>query len=99
MVSFLSMRQTFRNLVGATALLALLLFATSAGEALHHHESTSPDAHCSICHLSHQSLEPAAHGQRVISAELVGSLPTPQDPLFVASPRSPLLATRAPPSA
>jgi len=98
-VSSLNLKRTIRNVIGLTALLGLLLFATFAGEVLHHHDAASPDSHCQICHLSHQFLERVATGQRAASPELLGSLPAPQDPFFVINPRAPLLGTRAPPTA
>jgi hypothetical protein len=98
-VSSLKVKRAIRKVIGLTALLGLLLFATFAGEVLHHHDDASPDTHCQICHLSHQFLERVASDHRAASPELLGSLPAPQDPLFVVSLRTPLLGTRAPPSA
>jgi hypothetical protein len=92
-------RRITHYLLTATAVLALLVFATAAGEALHHHEGSSSDSHCAICHLSHQGVESAAQGHRVSALERLGLLPAPLDPSFVPSPYAPQLAARAPPTA
>jgi hypothetical protein len=95
----LNSRNPIRNLLGAVALLSLLFFATSLGEALHHHDSNSPDTHCQICHLSHQTLEKTAQGQGAANPELIGSLQTPPVSCFLVHPPARLQVTRAPPSA
>ena len=81
------------------ALLGLLFFATSIGEALHHHDSASAENHCQICHLSYQSLGKAPSGQGASAPELLGSLPKPQSLSFFALPRRRQSSTRAPPTA
>jgi hypothetical protein len=51
------------RLVLPIAILALLL-GTTLGVVWHHHAGDSSD-NCSICHLSHQVIEPAVAGVRV----------------------------------
>jgi hypothetical protein len=97
--AILNSHNTIRRLFSAVALLALLFFATSIGEALHHHDTASADAHCQICHVSHQSVEKAANAQGAAAPELLGSLPVPQALSFIARLRVDLSGTRAPPSA
>jgi hypothetical protein len=91
-------RKAIRSLTVAIALAALFFFIT-AGGILHHHDSASADAHCPICHLTHQTIEQSAQVQRVATPERLGPAPVPQDPSFVPSPLAPRVATRAPPSA
>lgn len=91
-------RRAIRFLAVATALIALLFFVT-AGGILHHHNNATSEAHCPICHLTHQTIELSVHVQRVATPERMGAAPLPQLPSFVPSLRAPQLATRAPPAA
>jgi hypothetical protein len=91
-------RKAIRYLTVVVAIVALLFFVT-AGGILHHHNDASSEAHCPICHLTHQIIELAAQVQRVVAPERLGPAPQPPDPSFVAGPVAPLPTTRAPPSA
>ena len=95
----LSLKISTRKVLVGAAVLALLFFASSIGEALHHHDSASPDYRCQICHVSHQSVEKTAQNQDASAPVLLGSLPAPATPVFVDSARIRLLPTRAPPTA
>ena len=92
--------RTIRVLVTASALLAVLLFATAVGEACEawqHHEC-SANPLCPICHLNQQVAGSAAQAQCVFTPQRLGLAPSPQEPSFVPSLRAPLFTTRAPPS-
>jgi hypothetical protein len=96
---FLNWKRPIRALVTATALLAVLLFATSVGEACeawqHHECSANPN--CPICHLDQQVVEWAAQGQCIAIPQRLGVAFSPPEPSFAPSLRTPLLITRAPP--
>jgi hypothetical protein len=88
-----------RSLAVVTAIFALLLFGTAAGEACEawqHHECAANPL-CPICHLGQQVAESAAGGPPVAAPERLGLLAAPQEPLFVSDFRSPLFVSRAPP--
>jgi hypothetical protein len=91
-------RKLIRYLTVAAAIVALLFFVT-AGGILHHHNNASSEAHCPICHLTHQIVELSAQVQRVATPERLGPAPQPKDPSFVAGPIAPQPTTRAPPFA
>src|ERR1700681_2678812 len=97
----MTLRRPIRSLAIASAIFALLLFGTAAGEACEawqHHECAANPL-CPICHLGHQVAESAAGAQPVAAPERLGSLPAPQEPSFAPDLRSPLFVSRAPPSA
>ena len=83
----------------AAALLAVLLFATSVGEAIeawqHHECSANPN--CPICHLDQQVAAWAAQGQRIAAPQRLGLAFSPPEPSFPPCLRTPLLISRAPP--
>jgi hypothetical protein len=95
----LNWKKPIRTLVTAAALLAVLLFATSLGEAFeawqHHECSANPN--CPICHLGQQVAGSAAQGQYIASPQRLGVAPSIPDPFFAPLLRAPLLSTRAPP--
>jgi hypothetical protein len=95
----LKWKKSIRVLVTAAALVAVLLFATSAGEACeawqHHECSANPN--CPICHLDQQVAEGAGQGQCISSPQRLGVAFCPPEPSFAPSFRTPLLITRAPP--
>ena len=86
-------------LVTAAALLAVLLFATSVGEACeawqHHECSANPN--CPICHLDQQVAQWAGRGQSIATPQRLGAAFSPPEPSFDPCLRRPLLITRAPP--
>lgn len=86
-------------LLTAAALLAVLLFATSVGEACEawqHHECRA-NPNCPICHLDQQVVKRAANGQCVDVPQHLGAALAPSEPSFALYLRTPLLITRAPP--
>jgi hypothetical protein len=95
----LKWKRPIRALVTAAALLAVLFFATSIGEACeawqHHECSANPN--CPICHLDQQVVEWAAQGQCIAIPQRLGVAFNPPEPSFAPSLRRPLLITRAPP--
>ena len=89
-----------RAILSAAALLAILLFATSLGEAIeawqHHECSANPT--CPICHLGQQVAGSAEQGQGLASPQRLGEAPSFPEPSFAPPLRASLLNTRAPPS-
>src|SRR5580700_8131019 len=95
------LRRPIRSLAIATAVFALLLFGTAAGEACEawqHHECAANPL-CLICHLGHQVAESAEGGPPVATPERLGCLPAPPEPSFAPVLRSPYFVSRAPPCA
>lgn len=84
----------------AVALLAVMLFATSLGEAVeawqHHECSANPT--CPICHLGQQVAGSAEQGHDIASPQRLGAAPSLPEPSFAPILRASLLTTRAPPS-
>jgi len=67
----MNLRPLVRTLAIATAIFALLLFGTAAGEACEawqHHECAANPL-CPICHLAQQVAESAGSGQPVAPPE------------------------------
>jgi hypothetical protein len=95
----LNWKKSVRALLTAAALVAVLLLATSVGEACeawqHHECSANPN--CPICHLDQQVAEWAAQGQCIAIPQRLGVAFSPPEPSFAPSLRTPLLITRAPP--
>jgi len=95
----LKWKKPIRALVAVAALVSVLLFATSAGEACeawqHHECSANPN--CPICHLDQQVAEWAGQGQCISTPQRFGVAFCPPEPSFAPSLRTPLLITRAPP--
>lgn len=88
---------TFRSLVIPVALLALLLFAMTLGTVVHNHAGSS-EANCSICHLSHQSIDQplvANHGPSLAQVDVRNEA---EVPAFPPTPAAPRLPARAPPA-
>jgi hypothetical protein len=88
--------RVIRCLAVAVALLALLVLTTTGG-AWHRHSST--ETHCSICHLSHQSIEEPLATYRAPLLGVMGAHADSAEPLFVARPVFRRLPARAPPFA
>lgn len=88
--------RVIRCLAVTVALLALLVLTTT-GIAWHHHCST--ETNCSICHLSHQSIEEPLATYRAPLLGVVGAHTDPAEPIFVARPVIRRLPARAPPFA
>jgi hypothetical protein len=66
------------------------------GSVSHHH--AGPDANCSICHLSHQSIDHPQPNHRELSLAQVGVQIELQETEFAPSPVAPRLPARAPPA-
>src|SRR5580692_5888857 len=86
----------FRYLAVPVALLALLMLVMVLGSVSHHH--AGPDANCSICHLSHQSVDHSQPNHREPSLAQVGVQIELQETEFAPSPVAPRLPARAPPA-
>src|SRR5260370_40555391 len=70
--------RTIRTILSAAALLAVLLFATSLGEAIEawqHHECAANPT-CPICHLGQQVAGSAEQGQGLASPQRLGEAPS-----------------------
>jgi hypothetical protein len=89
-------RRPFRYLAVPVALLALLMLVMVLGSVSHHH--AGPDANCSICHLSHQSIDHSQPNHREPSLAQVGVQIELQETEFAPSPVAPRLPARAPPA-
>src|SRR5271163_5290500 len=89
-------RRPARYLVVPVALLALLMLVMVLGSVSHHH--AGPDANCSICHLSHQSIDHPQPNHREPSLAQVGVQIELQETEFAPSPAAPRLPARAPPA-
>jgi hypothetical protein len=85
-----------RYLAVPVALLALLMLVMVLGSVSHHH--AGPDANCSICHLSHQSIEHPQPNHREPSLAQVGVQIELQETEFAPWPVAPRLPARAPPA-
>jgi hypothetical protein len=85
-----------RYLVVPAALLALLMLVMVLGSVSHHH--AGPDANCSICHLSHQSIDHPQPNHRAPSLAQVRVQIEFQEPGFAPPPVAPRLPARAPPA-
>jgi hypothetical protein len=89
-------RQTVWYLFILIAILALVV-GTTLGEVWHRHVNTSPET-CPICHLSHQTAEPAAATVRLEKLVPEGPGPKPLIAAFVTRLVVPQLPARAPPA-
>jgi hypothetical protein len=91
-----------RWLAVSAALLALLILTFTLGTACHCRDEGSTDPNCStcsICHLSHQSIEEPLATYRAPLLGVVGEQADPAEPSFVARPVIRRLPARAPPFA
>jgi hypothetical protein len=88
--------KVIRCLAMTVALLALLVLTTT-GIAWHHHSST--ETNCSICHLSHQSIDEPLATYRAPLLGVVGEHADLAEPIFVARLVIRRLPARAPPFA
>ena len=89
---------TARFRIVPVALLALLLIAATAGSILHHHNHSS-EFRCQVCHLGHQTAEPAQAEKHLLAPDRVETLSALQDPIESPSPVIRRAPSRAPPSA
>jgi hypothetical protein len=85
-----------RYLAISVALLALLMLVMVLGSVSHHH--AGPDANCSICHLSHQSIDHPQPNHREPSLAQVGVQIELQQTEFAPSLGASRLPARAPPA-
>jgi hypothetical protein len=90
-------RKSIWRLVIPIAVLALII-GTTLGEVCHHHDANTSAENCPICHLSHQTAEPAAAG---VGAEVLvarGPRPEPVPAAVVSRLAAPQVPARAPPA-
>ncbi len=80
------------------ALIALLVFAATAGVVWHHH-SHSTETSCPICHLNHQPIGSPLAAHRAPALASAGIQLQVPKPAFVPAPAAPRLPARAPPIA
>lgn len=95
----MKLRQAFRTLVIAMALVAILLASTGAGEACEawqHRNCNSCDT-CQICHVGHQAMQAAAAAHSLAVLEPLDLLSVTPVVQFVPVSFTSLLGTRAPP--
>src|ERR1700760_1294824 len=91
-----SSQPTMSRLVVPVALLALLI-GTTLGFVWHHHATSSAD-NCSICHLSHQAIEPAPVSARVFVLLPTGTAPETKALSFPVRNAARNVPARAPPA-
>lgn len=89
-------RKSIWRLVVPIAVLALVIGMT-LGEVWHRHIDTSPE-NCTICHLSHQAVEPAVVAARVEIFIPDGNGPEPLQVTSLSRLVAPRLPARAPPA-
>lgn len=87
-----------RRLIVPLALVALLLVATTAGAAWHHH-ANSTETNCPICHLNHQPFDQPLAVDRSSALAPLGPQADPQEPEFPPAPLIRRVPARAPPAA
>lgn len=89
-------RKSIWRLVVPIAVLALVVGMT-LGEAWHRHIQTSPE-NCTICHLSHQAVEPAVVAVCTEIFVPEGPGPEPLQAPSLAGMVAPRVPARAPPT-
>ena len=90
-------RKSIWRLVIPIAVLALVVGMTM-GVVCHHHDANTSAENCPICHLSHQTAEPAVAS---VGAEILvvkGQRPEPLPPVVVSRLVPPQLPARGPPA-
>ncbi|HEV2420390.1 MAG TPA: hypothetical protein VGS59_01665 [Candidatus Acidoferrales bacterium] len=87
-----------RRIVFALSLALLLAVATTAGSVWHHHNSTTAESTCPICHLGHQPAQQPIVTQSAPVLLAVGPQTPLADPVLHAGPVVPVVPGRAPPS-
>ena len=61
------------------ALLALLLLTATLGGVLHHHQNSTSENSCQICHLNHQPIERPMASDRALILAPAGAQSEPED--------------------
>jgi hypothetical protein len=79
-------------------LLGLLFMTATFGGALHHHENSTSENTCPICHLSHQPIERPIASNRLPALLPAGPTPEPFNYEFAPAPMTRRLPARAPPA-
>ena len=82
----------------SAALLALLVLTLSVSGIVHHHTGCT-ESTCSICHLSHQAVDPELSGLPATDFEMVAIQIAPAESEYSPGPISRQIPARAPPSA
>lgn len=82
----------------ALALFGLLLLTATLGGALHHHQSSTSENSCPICHLNHQPIERSVARDRLPALLPTGPGPEPLDSELAPTPLTQRVPARAPPS-
>ena len=90
-------RKSIWRFVIPIAVLAVIL-GTTLGEVCHHHDANTSAENCSICHLSHQAVEPAAASVGVEILVPRGPRPEPLPSAVVSRLDAPRVPARAPPA-
>ena len=91
-------RQIRWFLVALTVLGLLFITATSGG-VLHHHQGSTTENTCPICHLSHQPVDRPLVSDRLPALQPVGPNLELLDYEFAPDPMTRRVPARAPPSA
>jgi Protein of unknown function (DUF2946) len=89
----------FLTVALALVVAAIFLFAMTAGDVWHHHNSAADQATCPICHLTHQGFAPATADQAIVLPEPIEWETAPVEPFYRPGPFLSFSFTRAPPAA
>ena len=81
------------------AILALLVVTATFGGVLHHHQNSTSENTCQICHLNHQPIERPLSSDRVPALAPVAAQPEPEDYEFSPGLFDSRQPARAPPVA
>jgi len=92
-------RAKFVTVALALVVAGAFLFAMTAGDVWHHHNSAASQATCPICHLAHQGFAPAAAEQAITLPEPIEWKAPAVEVSCRPDPFLSLTATRAPPVA
>jgi hypothetical protein len=92
-------RKSIRYFFVPLAILALLVVTATFGGVLHHHQNSTSENTCQICHLNHQPIERPLASDRVPVLAPVGAQPEPEDYEFSPGLLVRRLPARAPPVA
>jgi hypothetical protein len=87
-----------RWIIVSAALLALLVLTVSVSGIVHHHSGCT-ESTCSICHLSHQTVDQELSGFPETGFELVAMQAAAAESEYSPGPIAHYIPARAPPSA
>ena len=87
-----------RYVLIALTLFGLLFMTATFGGALHHHQNSTSENTCPICHLNHQPIERPLASNRLPALAPAGPTPEPFNYEFAPDPMTRRVPARAPPA-